>query len=106
MLVECLTPDFAGSLTGVEAVVDSGLDVYAHNVETVRELQRHVRDHRANFEQSLRVLEHAKVYKDSLITKTSIMLGLGETDEQVLNTMTGQPPDFLDFPLSPLSSSP
>jgi lipoic acid synthetase len=48
-----------------------------------------VRDHRANFEQSLSVLEHAKNYKDTLITKTSIMLGLGETDEEVAQTMKG-----------------
>ncbi|ELU13623.1 hypothetical protein CAPTEDRAFT_176739 [Capitella teleta] len=87
MLVECLTPDFAGDLSCVERVVDSGLDVYAHNVETVRELQRHVRDHRANFEQSLKVLEHVKIYKENSITKTSIMLGLGEKDDEVLRTL-------------------
>ena len=50
---------------------------------------RAVRDHRANYRQSLSVLEHAKKYKPSLITKTSIMLGHGEKDEEVLRTMEG-----------------
>lgn len=62
----------------------SGLDVYAHNVETVDSLQRWVRDHRANYKQSLSVLEHAKKVNPKLITKTSLMLGHGETDEEVL----------------------
>ncbi|XP_060102244.1 lipoyl synthase, mitochondrial [Heteronotia binoei] len=87
ILVECLTPDFRGDLKAVEKVVLSGLDVYAHNVETVPELQRHVRDPRANFDQSLNVLKHAKEVQPDVISKTSIMLGLGETDEQVLTTL-------------------
>ncbi|NXS75520.1 LIAS protein, partial [Pandion haliaetus] len=76
-----------GDLKAVEKVASSGLDVYAHNVETVPELQRKVRDPRANFEQSLRVLKHAKEVQPGVISKTSIMLGLGETDEQVYSTM-------------------
>ncbi|CAK6972221.1 lipoyl synthase%2C mitochondrial [Scomber scombrus] len=88
ILVECLTPDFRGDLASVEKIALSGLDVYAHNVETVRELQRHVRDPRANFDQSLSVLKHAKKVNPTLLTKTSIMLGLGETDQQLLNTLT------------------
>ncbi|XP_026870041.2 lipoyl synthase, mitochondrial isoform X2 [Electrophorus electricus] len=87
ILVECLTPDFHGDLAAVETVTRSGLDVYAHNVETVRELQRYVRDPRANFEQSLGVLCHVKRVKPSVLTKTSIMLGLGETDAQIHSTM-------------------
>uniref|UniRef100_A0AAR2KAX6 Lipoyl synthase, mitochondrial n=1 Tax=Pygocentrus nattereri TaxID=42514 RepID=A0AAR2KAX6_PYGNA len=87
ILVECLTPDFRGDLSAVEKIALSGLDVYAHNVETVRELQRYVRDPRANFDQSLSVLRHAKKVKPSVLTKTSIMLGLGETDAQVHSTM-------------------
>lgn len=50
---------------------------------------RHVRDPRANFDQSLSVLKHAKKVKPTLLCKTSIMLGLGETDQQILNTLTG-----------------
>ncbi|MEQ2189303.1 hypothetical protein GOODEAATRI_024072 [Goodea atripinnis] len=88
IVVECLTPDFRGDLAAVEKISLSGLDVYAHNVETVRELQRYVRDPRANFDQSLSVLKHAKKAKPSLLTKTSIMLGLGESDQQIINTMT------------------
>ncbi|KAG7458707.1 hypothetical protein MATL_G00223490 [Megalops atlanticus] len=88
ILVECLTPDFRGDLVAVEKIALSGLDVYAHNVETVRQLQRHVRDPRANFDQSLSVLRHAKSVKPSILTKTSIMLGLGETDAQVHEAMT------------------
>lgn len=87
ILVECLTPDFRGDLRAVEKVALSGLDVYAHNVETVPELQRKVRDPRANFDQSLRVLKHVKKVQPDIVSKTSIMLGLGETDEQVLATM-------------------
>lgn len=83
MLVECLTGDYAGDLEMVAMVARSGLDVYAHNVETVEVLSPQVRDRRANFRQSLRVLEAAKATKPGLITKTSIMLGLGETEDQL-----------------------
>ncbi|KAG8740458.1 hypothetical protein FRC11_000260, partial [Ceratobasidium sp. 423] len=63
-----------------------GLDVYAHNVETVEALTPFVRDRRAKFHQSLAVLAHAK--KSGVkITKTSIMLGVGETEEQVMDTL-------------------
>jgi lipoic acid synthetase len=87
ILVECLTPDFRGDLDSVATIVYAGLDVYAHNVETVKELHWLVRDPRANYEQSLEVLRHAKRIRPELITKTSIMLGIGETDEQVLQTL-------------------
>ena len=73
-----------GDLKAVERLATSGLDVYAHNVETVRRLQRHVRDKRANYLQSLAVLQHAKRSNPQVYTKTSLMLGLGETDEEVL----------------------
>ncbi|KAL5012739.1 hypothetical protein ScPMuIL_011290 [Solemya velum] len=87
ILVECLTPDFQGDRVCIETVVDSGLDVYAHNMETVEELQPFVRDRRANYNQSLAVLKYAKLYKPSLITKTSLMLGLGEKDDEIMKTM-------------------
>ncbi|KAI9846736.1 MAG: hypothetical protein M1838_001165 [Thelocarpon superellum] len=83
MLVEALTGDYAGDLDMVKVVAQSGLDVYAHNVETVEALTPQVRDRRANFRQSLQVLAAAKRAKEGLITKTSIMLGLGETEEQL-----------------------
>jgi len=85
--VEALTPDFQGVLGDVETVVDSGLDVYAQNVETVRRLTHPVRDPRAGYEQTLAVLAHAKRHRPGVLTKTSLMLGLGETDAEVLETM-------------------
>jgi hypothetical protein len=88
ILVEALTGDFAGDLNGVSTVAKSGLDVYAHNIETVEALTPFVRDRRATFRQSLRVLEHAK-REGVRITKTSIMLGVGETEEQVLDALKG-----------------
>jgi lipoic acid synthetase len=87
ILVECLVSDFQGMKGSVETLAKSGLDVYAHNVETVERLQRFVRDARANYQQSLSTLEHAKKVNPGLYTKTSLMLGLGETDEEVIQTM-------------------
>mmetsp|Transcript_13880 Transcript_13880/g.20325 ORF Transcript_13880/g.20325 Transcript_13880/m.20325 type:complete len:433 (-) Transcript_13880:31-1329(-) len=87
MLVECLVSDFRGDLEAVSKIALSGLDVYAHNVETVERLQKFVRDPRAGYQQSLSTLEHAKKVKPGLYTKTSIMLGLGETDEEVTQAM-------------------
>eukprot|EP01041_Mallomonas_annulata_P002556 gene2556-4989_t len=87
MLVECLVSDFAGNLTNVATLANSGLDVYAHNVETVKRLQRYVRDHRAGYEQSLNVLKHAKMTNPKLFTKTSLMVGLGEKEEEVIEAM-------------------
>jgi lipoyl synthase len=85
--VEALTPDFQGVLEDVETVVDSGLDVFAQNVETVRRLTHPVRDPRASYEQTLAVLAHAKRHRPDVLTKTSLMLGLGETDDEILATM-------------------
>ena len=85
--VEALTPDFSGVLEHVETVVDSGLQVFAQNVETVRRLTHPVRDPRASYEQTLKVLEHAKRHRPDVVTKTSLMLGLGETDEEIEQTM-------------------
>ncbi|CAD5114751.1 DgyrCDS3791 [Dimorphilus gyrociliatus] len=87
ILVECLTPDFGGNLELVGLVASAGLDVYAHNLETVKHLQKYVRDPRANYDQSMRVLEHAKKAQKGILTKTSLMLGLGETDQQILDVM-------------------
>ncbi|ETN45802.1 lipoyl synthase, mitochondrial [Cyphellophora europaea CBS 101466] len=86
-LVECLTGDYAGDLEMVRHMAQSGLDVYAHNVETVEALTPQVRDRRATFQQSLRVLKAAKEAQEGLITKTSIMLGLGETEEQLWHAL-------------------
>jgi lipoic acid synthetase len=85
--VEALTPDFRGRLKDVETVLDSGLDVFAQNVETVRRLTHPVRDPRAGYEQTLSVLDHANQYRPGVLTKTSLMLGLGETDAEIRETM-------------------
>ncbi len=85
--VEALTPDFEGVLADVEAVVDSGVEVFAQNIETVRRLTHPVRDPRASYQQTLDVLAHAKAYKPEVLTKTSLMLGLGESDEEILACM-------------------
>ena len=85
--VEALTPDFRGDLEAIETVVDSGLEVYAQNVETVRRLTHPVRDPRAGYEQTLAVLEHAKRHRREVLTKTSLMLGLGETEAEILETL-------------------
>ena len=87
MMVECLSPDFAGDRDCVKNVAESGLDVFAHNIETVERLTPGVRDPRAKYRQSLAVLKYAKEVKPDLVTKTSIMLGLGETDEEIQKTM-------------------
>ncbi|KAK7701869.1 hypothetical protein SLS64_010003 [Diaporthe eres] len=88
LLVEALTGDFRGDLDMVKVVAESGLDVYAHNVETVEGLTPYVRDRRATFRQSLQVLSEVKRLKgDDIITKTSIMLGLGETESELWDTL-------------------
>ncbi len=86
--VEALTPDFQGNLESVYAVIDSGVEVYAQNLETVRRLTHPVRDSRAGYEQTLRVLAGAKAYKPNVYTKTSLMLGLGETREEIREALT------------------
>ena len=85
--VEALTPDFLGVLKDVETVVDSGIEVFAQNVETVKRLTHPVRDPRATYEQTLAVLAHAKQYRPDVLTKTSLMLGLGETEDEIVEAM-------------------
>jgi lipoic acid synthetase len=85
--VEALTPDFQGVLADVETVVESGVDVFAQNVETVERLTHPVRDPRASYRQTLDVLAHAKRHSRRVLVKTSVMLGLGETDAEILRTL-------------------
>jgi lipoyl synthase len=96
LLVETLVGDFQGHDEAIDACCDGNPDVFAHNVETVRRLTRTVRDVRSSYDQTLRVLERAKqrsgefarsADKRPMLTKSSIMVGLGETDEEVLETM-------------------
>ena len=85
--VEALTPDFLGDLAAVETLLDSGIEVFAQNVETVERLTHPVRDPRAGYQQTLEVLAHGKRYRPDVITKTSLMLGLGETDTEIQQAM-------------------
>jgi len=85
--VEALTPDFNGVKEHVEQVVGSGLEVFAQNIETVKRLTYPVRDPRAGYEQTIEVLRHAKQHRPEVLTKTSLMLGLGEKDEEIMQTM-------------------
>jgi len=85
--VEALTPDFQGVHAHVQRVLESGIVVYAQNVETVKRLTHPVRDPRASYEQTLDVLAYAKRARPDVLTKTSLMLGLGETDEEITETL-------------------
>jgi lipoic acid synthetase len=85
--VEVLTPDFKGNLSALEEVLDSGIVVFAQNIETVKRLTHPVRDPRASYETTMDLLAHAKKYRPDILTKTSLMLGLGETDDEIRETM-------------------
>lgn len=84
--VEVLTPDFSGDLSAVDVVLEAAPDVFNHNVETVPRLQRHVR-RTSTFATSLAVLRHVKERRPSVITKTGLMLGLGETEAEVIDAL-------------------
>ena len=85
--VEALTPDFQGIEKNIATLLESGLDVFAQNVETVERLTHPVRDNRAGYWQTIKVLSFAKKHYPGILTKTSLMLGLGETDEEIIQTM-------------------
>lgn len=82
-----MSPDFRGDIQSIRLIAESGVDVFAHNIETVEKLTPYVRDRRAAYRQTLSVLKEAKNINPNLITKSSIMLGLGETDEEIEQTM-------------------
>jgi lipoic acid synthetase len=87
LIVEILTPDFRGDMDLVKVVADSMPDVFAHNIETVERLSPSVRDPRAKYRQSLDVLLEVKKLNPKMYTKSSIMLGLGETDDEILQAL-------------------
>jgi lipoic acid synthetase len=97
ILIETLVGDFAGHLSSVDTVVDAAPDVFAHNVECVERLQRTVRDVRSSYARTMEVLRRARARADAQgaagsplgrrLTKSSIMVGLGETDDEVITTM-------------------
>ncbi len=87
MLIEVLTPDFCANEKHIALVVDSKPDVFAHNIETVKRLSPLVRDPRASYEKSLFVLESVKKIDSSRFTKSSIMLGLGEREDEIKQSL-------------------
>ena len=87
--VEALTPDFAGREASVATVLDAGLTTYAQNLETVERLTHYARDARAGYRQTLEVLDFAKRHSPQTLTKTSLMLGLGETEAEIEQALDG-----------------
>ena len=85
-VVETLIPDFSGNEKFIETIVRAKPNVIGHNVETVKRLSPYVRDLRANYNQSLKVLKYVKELDSSIFTKSSLMLGLGESEEEILQT--------------------
>lgn len=87
MLIETLVGDFRGRLSAVETLVEAAPDVFAHNLEVPERLTPEIRDGRCTYQRSLDVLEHAKKVAPERLTKSSLMVGLGETDEETLAAM-------------------
>jgi len=85
-VVESLIPDFSGNGKFIETIVKAKPNVIGHNVETVKRLSPSIRDLRANYKQSLKVLKYVKELDSSIFTKSSLMLGLGESEEEILQT--------------------
>ena len=86
VIIEALVPDFLGKRESIETLLDSNIEVFAQNLETVNRLTHQVRDHRAGYEQTLEVLAYAKTYSPKTISKTSLMLGLGESEDELLES--------------------
>ena len=85
--VEALTPDFKGLSSSIDTLFNCGLEVFAQNIETVERLTHPVRDIRAGYQQTLNVLAESKRINPKVLTKTSLILGLGETDQEIEETM-------------------
>ena len=94
--IEILTPDFYKKNNALEILKNASFDVFNHNIETVRRLYWDVRPG-ANFERSLNLLKNAKIYKKDVFTKSGIMIGLGETYEEVAITMDSLLDNNVDF---------
>ncbi|TAL48200.1 lipoyl synthase [archaeon] len=94
--VEVLIPDFQGNEEAIKRIVDAKPHVIAHNIETVKRMQS-IRDKRANYYQSMKVLETVKKMDSRIFTKSSIMVGLGETEEEVLQVMHDLREIYVDF---------
>ena len=87
LLVETLVGDFRGRMSDVDVVLESRPDVFAHNVEVVRRITKRIRDQRCEYDLTLGVLRHAKERAPERFVKSSIMVGIGETNDEVLETL-------------------
>ncbi len=96
-LVEVLIPDFTGNKEYLDAIIKAGPDVIGHNIETVERLSPSIRDRRASYWQSIKVLKSVKEIDPSRYTKSAIMLGMGETEEEVLSAMRDLRAANVDF---------
>ncbi len=85
-VVEPLIPDFFGDKNDIKKIIDSGPKVISHNIETVQRLTSRVRDPKANYDQSLRVLKMIKEVDSKIFTKSSLMLGHGESEQEIIET--------------------
>ena len=97
IMIECLCGDFNGRKELAEIVLDSGLDVFSHNIETVEGLTSEVRDRRASYQQSLDILGYAKEYNSKIYTKSSIMVGCGESKDEIFKSMQDLRERNVDF---------
>ena len=86
VVIEVLSPDFRGNLDHLDTLLESGLDVFSQNIETVKRLTHAVRDPRAGYDQTLKMLRHAS--NKGLLSKSGMMLGLGEERDEVIKTMS------------------
>lgn len=96
-IVEVLIPDFRGDTTCLKNIVDAQPDVVGHNIETVEGLSDKIRDRRAQYLQSLAVLAHVKKLDSKVYTKSAMMLGIGESKEEVINSMQDLRSAGVDF---------
>ena len=85
VVIEVLSPDFKGNLSHLDILLGSGLDVFSQNIETVKRLTHSVRDPRAGYKQTLKMLSHAN--EKGFVSKSGMMLGLGEEKDEVIETM-------------------
>jgi lipoic acid synthetase len=85
--VESLIPDFKGNIDSIRMIIESGPKVLSHNIETIRRLTARVRDPRASYEQSMSLLKMCKRINCEIYTKSSIMLGLGESEDETIEAM-------------------
>lgn len=85
--VETLIPDFQGKINLLKNITDVNPDVIGHNIEVVKSLQKKARDIRASYKQSLSVLKNIKILNNKILTKSSLMLGLGETEAEIIETL-------------------